>query len=121
MQYLLLIATDESADEALSPAESEARTAEYGAWVAQCAERGALRGGERLRPTADATTVRLRDGEVVTVDGPFAETKEQIAGYFVIEVDDLDQAVQAASMLPGAKTGSVEVRPIWPMDMDGHA
>jgi hypothetical protein len=117
MQYVLLITGDESADEAMSPEEADARTAEYGAWAQECAARGALRGGERLRPTSDATTVRVRDGEVVTVDGPFAETKEQIAGYFVIEVDDLDQAVQAASMLPGARSGSIEIRPIWPMDM----
>jgi hypothetical protein len=117
MQYILLIAYDETLDEALSPDEAEAQTAAYGVWVEQCAARGALRGGERLRPTSDATTVQVRDDEVVTTDGPFAETKEQIAGYFVIECDDLDQAVQAASMLPAAKTGSIEVRPIWPVDM----
>ena len=117
MQYILLIAYDETLDEALSPDEAAAQTAAYGAWVEQCAARGALRGGERLRPTSDATTVQVRNDEVVTTDGPFAETKEQIAGYFVIECDDLDQAVQAASMLPAARTGSVEVRPIWPMDM----
>ena len=115
MQYALLIALDESV--VLDPAEAEARTAEYGAWAQECAARGALRGGERLRPTSDATTVRLRDGEVVTVDGPFAETKEQIAGFFLIEAADLDEAVQAAAMLPAAKFGSVEVRPVWPTDL----
>jgi hypothetical protein len=117
MQYILLICDDERAAEAMSPEEAAAQTAAYGAWVEQCAARGALVGGERLRPTTDATTVRVRDGEVVTADGPFAETKEQIGGFFIIDVEDLDQAVQAASMLPGATKGSVEVRPIWPMDM----
>jgi hypothetical protein len=115
MQYILLITDDETTHDAESPEEAQARSAAYTAWAEQCAARGALRGGERLRPTSDATTVRVRDGEVITVDGPFAETKEQIAGYFIIEVDDLDQAVQAASMLPAASTTSVEVRPIWPM------
>ena len=120
MQYILLIAEDETRNEAMSPEEAQAQTAAYGAWVEQCAARGALRGGERLRPTGDATTVQVRDGETLTVDGPFAETKEQIGGFFIIEADDLDQAVQAAAMLPGASTGSIEIRPIWPMDMDGH-
>src|SRR5215217_5383418 len=97
MQYILLLTYDETLDEALSPAEADAQTAAYGAWVEQCAARGALRGGERLRPTSDATTVQVRNDEVITTDGPFAETKEQIAGFFILECDDLDQAVQAAS------------------------
>ena len=117
MQYILLIANDETLDEALSPDEAAAQTAAYGAWVGECAARGALVGGERLRPTSDATTVQVRNDQVVTIDGPFAETKEQIGGYFIIEAENLDQAVQAASMLPAAKTGCIEVRPIWPMDM----
>ena len=86
MQYILLIAYDETLDEALSPDESAAQTAAYGAWAEQCAARGALRGGERLRPTSDATTVQVRNEQVVTTDGPFAETKEQISGYFIIDV-----------------------------------
>jgi len=115
MQYLLLITDDESNDQALSPEEAEERTGRYATWVEEANARGVLRGGERLRPTSDATTVRVREGETVTVDGPFAETKEQIGGYFVVEVDDLDQAIAAAAMLPAAETGAIEVRPIWSM------
>jgi hypothetical protein len=117
MQYILLIANDETIDQAMSPDEAAAQTAAYGAWVEQCASQGALVAGERLRFTSDATTVQVRNDQVVTIDGPFAETKEQIGGFFIIEVEDLDQAVQAASMLPAATTGSIEIRPIWPMDM----
>ena len=79
------------------------------------AERGVLQGGERLRPTSDATTVRVRNGEILATDGPFAETKEQLAGYFLVECKDLDEAIEVAAMIPGATDGSVEVRPIWEM------
>ncbi len=115
MRYLMLICTDESADEATSPAEREASMAEYGAFMEEMGKRGALQGGERLRPTTDATTVRVRDGETVTSDGPFAETKEQIGGYFVVEAKDLDAAIEIAALIPGARFGSIEVRPIWEM------
>jgi hypothetical protein len=74
-----------------------------------------LLGGERLRMTSDATTVRVRNGETLTTDGPFAETKEQLAGYFLVDCKDLDDAIDVASRIPGALTGSVEVRPIWEM------
>ena len=79
------------------------------------AERGVLQGGERLRFVSDATTVRVRDGEVLATDGPFAETKEQLAGYYVVDCKDLDEAIEVASKIPGARTGSIEVRPIWEM------
>jgi hypothetical protein len=79
------------------------------------AERGVLQGGERLRPTGDATTVRVRNGEVLSTDGPFAETKEQLGGYFLVDCKDLDEAVEVAGKLPGARYGSIEVRPIWEM------
>ena len=69
------------------------------------AERGVLQGGERLRPTTDATTVRVRNGEVLTTDGPFAETKEQLAGYFLVDCKDLDEAIEVAAKIPGAKYG----------------
>ena len=78
-------------------------------------QRGVLRGGERLRPTTDATTVRVRDGEVLTSDGPFAETKEQIGGFYLVDCKDLDEAIEVASKIPGARHGSIEVRPIWEM------
>ena len=115
MRYLLMICTEESADAAMSPEEGQARLAEYMAFGDEMGRRGVLQGGERLRPTTDATTVQVRDGEVLTSDGPFAETKEQIGGYFVVDCKDLDQAIEVASKIPGAKTGSVEVRPIWEM------
>jgi hypothetical protein len=78
-------------------------------------KRGVLQGGERLRPTADATSVQVRDGEVLTTDGPFAETKEQIVGFYLIDAEDLDEAVEIASKIPGAKKGTIEVRPLWEM------
>ena len=76
---------------------------------------GRAQGGERLRPTTDATTVRVRDGEVLTSDGPFAETKEQMGGYYLVDCKDLDEAIEVASKIPGAQHGSIEVRPIWEM------
>jgi hypothetical protein len=111
----LMICTDESADAATSPDEAAAGTAEYGRFMEEMGTRGVLQGGERLRPTADATTVRVRDGETVTSDGPFAETKEQIGGYFVADCKDLDEAIEIAAKIPGARNGSIEVRPIWEM------
>ena len=79
------------------------------------AARGVLQGGERLHMTTDATTVRVRDGEVLTSDGPFAETKEQIGGFYLVDCKDLDEAIEVAAKIPGARLGSIEVRPIWEM------
>jgi hypothetical protein len=115
MQYLLLICNDESSIGTLSPEEGSAMMAEYELFGNAMGSRGVLRGGERLRPTTDATTVQVRDGKVLTADGPFAETKEQIGGYFVVECKDLDEAIEVASKVPGARNGTIEVRPIWPM------
>ena len=115
MRYLLMICTDESADEALSEQEASARFAEYGVWMEEMGKRGVLQGGERLRPTTDATTVRVRDGEVLTADGPFAETKEQMGGFYLVDCKDLDEAIDVASKIPGARIGTIEVRPIWEM------
>jgi hypothetical protein len=115
MRYLLMICTDETADQASSPEEQGATLAEYGAFTEEMGARGVLQGGERLRGTSDATTVRVRDGEIVTSDGPFAETKEQVGGYFVVDCKDLDEAIEVAAKIPGAKSGSIEVRPIWEM------
>jgi hypothetical protein len=74
---------------------------------------GHLLGGERLRPTHTATTIRSRNGKVSTTDGPFAETKEQLGGFYMIEAKDLDDAISVASRIPGTRVGSIEVRPIW--------
>lgn len=89
--------------------------AEYGTFAEEMGRRGVLQGGERLRATTDATTVRVRDGEVLTSYGPFAETKEQIGGYFVADCKDLDEAIEVASKIPSARKGTIEVRPIWEM------
>ena len=115
MRYALLICTDETGTGALSPEEGAAMLAEYVAFGEEMGRRGVMQGGERLRPTTDATTVRVRDDEVVTSDGPFAETKEQIGGYFIVDCTDLDEAIEVASKIPGARMGSIEVRPIWEM------
>jgi hypothetical protein len=115
MRYMLLICADEHADAALSPEEGAARFAEYGTFMEEMTRSGVLQGGERLRPTSDATTVRVRDGEVLTSDGPFAETKEQVGGYFAVDCKDLDEAIKIASKIPTARDGSIEVRPIWEM------
>jgi hypothetical protein len=115
MRYALLICTDESAMAAASADESSAMLAQYGAFGEEMTKRGVLQGGERLRPTTDATTVQVRDGEVLTADGPFAETKEQIGGFFLVDCKDLDQAIDVASKIPGAQHGTIEVRPIWEM------
>jgi hypothetical protein len=115
MRYMLMLFSDESVFETFSPEEQEAGVAQYAAWGEEMTKRGVLVGGERLRPTGDATTVRVHDGEVLASDGPFAETKEQMGGYFIIEAKDLDEAIEIASKNPSAHHGTVEVRPIWEM------
>ena len=111
MKYALLIAYDESADAAMSPGEQQAQMADYMAFQEQVGS--SILAGERLHPTTDATTVQVRDGEVLTSDGPFAETKEQMAGFYLVDAKDLDEAINIASKIPGARQGSIEVRPIW--------
>jgi hypothetical protein len=115
MRYLLMICTDESSTAAMSPEEGQAVMAEYGAFAEEMAARGVLQGGERLQPTTDATSIQVRGGKVLTVDGPFAETKEQVGGYFVVDCRDLDEAIEVAAKIPGARLGTIEVRPIWDM------
>jgi hypothetical protein len=108
MEYMLLVCHDESFD---PPDDIEPETI---AWVEEMTNRGVRRQGDRLRPASDATTVRVREDEVLLSDGPFAETKEQMAGYDLIECADLDEAIEVASKHPMAKLGSIEVRPVWP-------
>jgi hypothetical protein len=86
--------------------------ADYGAYTQMVKDRGAWLGGEALEPTTSATTVRVRDGKVQTTDGPFAETKEQLGGYYLLNCADLDAAIDLASKIPGARFGAIEVRPI---------
>jgi len=117
MRYLLTIYTDESRYATMTPEDSARLMADYGAFGQEAQEAGVLLGGEGLQPTATATTVRVRDGEAMFTDGPFAETREQLGGFYIIEAKDLDEAVGIAARLPAAKTGSVEVRPIMKMPM----
>ena len=115
MQYLLLIHADERVWPAMSDDERRRIVEEYAAVTDAMHERGAYVGSNRLAPTSTASTVRVRDGEDVVTDGPFAETKEQLGGYFLIDVESLDEALEWAARLPTARRGSVEVRPIQPV------
>jgi hypothetical protein len=112
MRYLLLIYTRET-DEAPPDDVAAASHAAYGAFTADIKARGLFQAGEALTPTSTATTVRLVDGEVVATDGPFAETKEALGGFYLIEARDLDEAIEVAAKIPAAAFGSIEVRPIW--------
>ena len=115
MRYALLICTDESSDQAMSPAETETYMAGYAKFGEEMGQRGVLTGGERLKPSTDATSVQVRNGETLTTDGPFAETKEQLGGFYLIDCKNLDEAIEIAAKIPGAQHGTVEVRPIWEM------
>jgi hypothetical protein len=110
---MLLIHSDEAAEAKMSDADNAKMMEAYGAFSAALQEAGAIRVADRLQPTATATTVRVRDGKTLTTDGPFAETKEQLGGYYLIDVADLDEAIAWAARVPSAAHGSVEVRPIW--------
>jgi hypothetical protein len=115
MRYAMLICADENWVAGLDERDVQAVLARYGDFMTEMNDRGVLQGGERLRPTSDATTVRVRDGETLTTDGPFAETKEQVGGFFLVDCKDLDEAIEIAAKIPAAVNGSIEVRPIWEM------
>jgi hypothetical protein len=115
MQYLLMIYGNEAGMLAAPKEMATQMSAAYGAYTEAMKKAGVWVGGERLRPTSDATTVRVKDGKTQVLDGPYAETKEQLGGYYMIDVPDLDAALSWASRCPGAATGTMEVRPIWPM------
>jgi hypothetical protein len=115
MQYMLLIYRSEAAMEAASEAESSQMTAAYGAYAGAMGKAGVMVGGDRLHPSSAATTVRSPGGKTQVLDGPYAETKEQLGGYFIIEAPDMDTALSWAERCPGAAVGSIEVRPIWAM------
>ena len=110
MKYLLAIYEDEKRWGSLKEDAMNAELGEYYAFGEQFKQ--AIQGGEALQPTATATTVRVRDGKRLTTDGPFAETKEQLGGFYLVEAKDLDEAIAMAEKLPGARFGSVEVRPV---------
>jgi hypothetical protein len=116
MKYMLLICGEDVAEtDASSPAYDIDEPLDVEPWVAEMETRGVRLLGERLRPPADATTVRVRDGEVLTSDGPFAETKEWISGFDIIECENLDEAIEVAAKHPVAAHGLIEVRPFWPL------
>jgi len=113
MRYALLICNDENAE--VSAEDSSRRAVGFAAFQDEMRARGVLLGSERLRPTATSTTVRVWAGDVVIADGPFAETKEQIAGFYLVDCKDLDEAIEVAAKIPAAWYGTIEVRPVWEM------
>ena len=112
MQYLLLIYRNDAEYSKLDPAERKQLSAEYGVFTQAIVQSGHFKAGDGLQPTATATTVRVRDGKTLTTDGPFAETREQLAGYYLIEAKDLDDALAIAARIPEAVRGCIEVRPV---------
>ena len=115
MQYLLMLYADESMFEKMTPEQQQQGMAAYMAYTEALKNAGALVGSNRLRPTGTATTVKVANGKTQVLDGPFADSKEQLGGYYLIEAKDLDAALGWAAKCPGASHGSVEVRAIWSM------
>jgi hypothetical protein len=120
MKYLLTIYADESRYSSMTPADSAAMMEAYGTFGADAQAAGVLLGGEGLQPTATATTVRVRDGETLLTDGPFAETREQLGGYYLLDCADLDEANRWAARIPDANGGAVEVRPVMDYEAIGR-
>jgi hypothetical protein len=116
MQYLLMIYRAEADLGKLSPAERKQMTAEYGTFTQSIIQSGHFKAGDGLQPSTTATTVRVREGKTLTTDGPFAETREQLGGYYLVDAKDLDTAIAIAARIPGAKSGSIEVRPVMVYD-----
>jgi hypothetical protein len=116
MRYLLLIYEQEPTE---TPPDdvAAAEYAAYDAFTSEVRDRGIFEAGEALRTTATATTVRVRDGETIATDGPFAETKEALGGFYLLNARDLDEAIELAAKIPAAKRGSIEVRPIWDLEV----
>jgi hypothetical protein len=113
MRYMVLIYEDES-----NPPPDEAEMGQWFAYTEELRSAGVHLAGEALHPTESATTVRVKSGETVATDGPFAETREQLGGYYVIDVDDLDAAIEWAAKVPNAHKGSIEVRPVMEFEQD---
>jgi hypothetical protein len=114
MQYLLLIYSNEAAIAALDKTAMTTLMADYQEFTKSIIQAGNFKAADRLRPTSTATTVRVRDGKTLRTDGPFAETREQLGGFYLVEAKDLDEATAIAARIPGARFGSIEVRPTWP-------
>ena len=117
MRYLCLIYDDETNARTRSKAEGDQMMSEYMAFTASIRQSGQYVGGDALQPVNTATTVRVRNGKVSTTDGPFAETKEQLGGFYMIQARDLNEAIQVAARIPSARSGSVEVRPVMEFDL----
>ena len=118
MQYMLLIYSNEEAWDRRSEEEQGQMMQAYGAFTQELRDSGAMVAGDALEPTETATTVRVQNDETLTTDGPFAETKEQLGGYYLIEAGSLDEAIEWAAKIPGARHGSVEVRPVMVFEGD---
>ncbi|HTV94853.1 MAG TPA: YciI family protein [Steroidobacteraceae bacterium] len=113
MQYLLMIYANEQETVALGQAALSQMSQEYAEFTKSIVQAGQFKAGDRLRPVATASTVRVRNGKTLVTDGPFAETREQLGGYYLVEAKNLDEALAMAARIPGARYGSIEVRPIW--------
>jgi hypothetical protein len=112
MKYMLLIYSDEKQWETMTPAENQATMQEYFAFTRSIQENGQHLAGEGLQPTTTATTVRVRGGQLQTTDGPFAETREQLGGFYLVDAANLDEAIALAARIPSARVGAIEVRPV---------
>ena len=112
MQYLLMIYRSEAELGKMDASDLQKMSADYGAFTQSIIQSGHFKAGDGLQPTSTATTVRVREGKVLTTDGPFAETREQLAGYYLVDAKDLDTAIGIAARIPNAKNGSIEVRPV---------
>src|SRR4051812_19451652 len=112
VQYMLLIYSDEKAGADMSKEAMDTMMSEYNAYTDDLGKAGVMRAGDALHPTSAATTVRVQNGKTVTTHGPFAETKEQLGGYYLVDCNNLDEAIEWAAKCPGARSGSIEVRPI---------
>ena len=112
MRYVLLITADDANGHQLPPAEEAQAMAGYAAFTEALQSADAMRGGERLRPSSTATTVRVRDRETFVTDGPFAETKEHLGGFYILDCESLDEAMKWAAKIPHASTGTIDIRPV---------
>jgi hypothetical protein len=115
MKYMLLLYANEAGFQTMTKTQADQTMAAYGAYTEALKKAGVWLGSNRLRPTGSATTVRVADGKTNVLNGPYVETKEQLGGYYMIDVSDLDAALSWAARCPGASHGTVEVRPIWEM------
>ena len=112
MQYICLIYGDEQSFQGMGDEDRNQVMADYMAFTESIGKSGNLVAGDALQPTTTATTVRVRNGKISMTDGPYAETKEQLAGFYLIDANDLNEAVQVAAKIPPARVGSIEVRPV---------